>query len=212
MYLPESISEMYSDLLTDRCGIKVAKIFEVDADTYHLTTEECLKFHGIDFDSVLHYKASQDETETYGYGESEAVKGWVSNYIKDEICQSVIFIIKDPKYDGDELEDSKRQDFLSLFKYLTLLHELGHVDDFTNGNNFYHETRTVDLIKAEAYADIFVIKYLKSKRHPYEALALTTFCKGILARTRTDHFYSEVHKEITKKILEPRIRKWALGK
>ncbi|EOG7752863.1 hypothetical protein ACLIOB_003503, partial [Vibrio cholerae] len=212
MYLPESINEMYSDLLTHRCGVKVAKILEVDVDIYHLAPEELLQSCGVDFDSALYYEASQNETEISGYGDSEYVKGWVSNYIKDENLHSVIFVIKDPKYDGNELEGWEHQEFLSLLKYLTLLHELGHVDDFNNGNNFFHETRTVDLTKAEAYADIFAIKYLKNKRHPYEKLALKTFCKGILVRARTGHFYSEVHKEITKKVLEPQIRKWALTK
>ncbi|ATI47243.1 hypothetical protein P3596_06780 [Vibrio parahaemolyticus] len=60
MYLPESMNEMYSDLLTHRCGVKVANILEVDAASYHLDPEGCLRSCGIDFDSVLYYKTAQD--------------------------------------------------------------------------------------------------------------------------------------------------------
>ncbi|OEF48245.1 hypothetical protein A1OW_15830 [Enterovibrio norvegicus] len=212
MHLPESINKIYSDLLNHRCGAINAKIFEVDAASLRLTSEERLKKYGIDFDSVLFYETFEDEIETSGYGESEDIQGLVENYVKDEKIHSVISIIKDPKIDGYELEDSDYRELSSLYKYLTLLHELGHVDDFNNGFNYYHESHKVNLTKAEAYADIFVIKYLKNKTNPFEKLALKFFCKSILERKRRDYFYSEVHKEITKKILESKIRKWALTK
>jgi hypothetical protein len=51
---------------------------------------------------------------------------------------------------------------------MILLHELGHADDISKGINYDHQTLSVDLPAAEAYAHAFLCK--QAQRHNYPAL------------------------------------------
>ncbi|HHK8488960.1 hypothetical protein AB6H46_22930 [Vibrio alginolyticus] len=209
MSIPLSGIEMYDELFNHRCGLNVASVMEVEIDDYGLSTSEIFNKYNVEYDKPVVFSDVEDSSRHVGYGESQGVKGWATNYTHNNEIKTAIFIVKNPEYSGPQLEETEQSEFLSILKTITLLHELGHVHDIQNSINFDHSNQSVNLIAAEAYADIFALKKLKSWKHPYGKLALKTFSVALLERRNNSDFYAQVHSQIRKKVLESKLRTWS---
>ncbi|NAX48820.1 hypothetical protein CAG70_17690 [Photobacterium halotolerans] len=209
MLVPLSASEMYYDLLSNRCELDLAFIGEVSLENYRLSPEENFAQLGIQYDEILRYLDIEDDSRSVGYGESVDIKAWTTNFIISGELKSAVFIISNPEYSGCKLSGENEDEFLTMLKFMSLVHELGHVHDFQNSINFDHDERHVKLCDAEAYADVFAIKYFKSLKHPYGDFALKLYSRAMLERLSSSEFYKQVHSRIKKKVLESKLRKWA---
>ena len=209
MNMPFSGIEMYEHLCNQRCGLDVASITEVEASDNGLPNVQLFHKYNIPYDEFVGFKDGSDDSLHVGYGESPDVKGWATNYIHNGEFRTIIFIVANPEYSDMQLDDEEHLEMISILKSMTLLHELGHVHDIQNSINYDLSNRRVDLVRAEAYADIFAIKKLKRWKGPSGKYALQTMSASILERRFSSEFYSQVHRNITKKVLESHMRKWA---
>ncbi|ANQ23190.1 hypothetical protein BA893_16080 [Vibrio natriegens] len=209
MSIPLSGKEMYDDLVNHRFGLNVASITEVEIGDYDLSTGDIFNKYSIEYDEPVVFNDVEDDSRHVGYGESQGVKGWATNYTHNNELKTAIFIVANPEYSGPQLEEEDQSEFVSILKTITLLHELGHVHDIQNSINFDHSSQNVNLIAAEAYADVFALRKLKSWKHPYGKLALKTFSVALLDRRNTSEFYEQVHSNIKKKVLESKLRTWS---
>ena len=198
-------SDMYNELSQSKYGLPVEAIHLVDNLTIAMGVEELLNKHRIIYDEVIKFNCQNEFDESNDYTRPHSVGGLTIFIKTNNIEKAVIFISEEPIFipDGDV-----KLDFLSMCHYMFLIHELGHVEDFTKGINI-KKTENIDLVKAEAYADIFTLKKLKSKSHPAIRIALSYYAKNVIANSSKNEFYKAVMLQIRKKILLENIRKWA---
>lgn len=205
---------MYQNLSKERCEmVNETLLKEVELDDLELSPIELLAKYDINHDELLTFKSDIDDSTFEGYKHNEDDKGWAINYIHNKKKYTAIFIIKRPNLCGLDLDDDDDDDDLleyeAITKTITLLHELGHADDFQKAIHLNYENEYLDLIAAEAYADIFALKKLKSLKHPYGRFALKEFSTALLNRKNSSKFYRQVHSLINKKITDSNLRKWS---
>ena len=206
---PISGVEMYENLLVQKCGLKSVLIKEVELVDKELSRQDLFSKHKVPYDTIAGFSEGIDDAVAVHYGMSYDVKGWATNYIYNNELQTAIFIVANPEYSGPQLTGDDHINIVSIFKTITLLHELGHVHDIQNSINFDLSKKSIDLIAAEAYADIFALKTLKSWKHLYGKYALSLFSESLLERKNSSDFYQQVHTHIKKKVLESKLRIWS---
>lgn len=210
-----SFEELFVSTKNSCLGLPVENVYLVDLEQYNkYSIEELFTKLGIEFDELLYWQFESDEALVKDYVCFNNIKGWASYYIQGGVYKSVIFVMDNPDYEIDGVidvcdEDEEEIEFKFLLKYLALIHELGHIDDFNKGINFNLSERKINLIEAEAYADVFALKLLKDKKSLFLQYAKKIMSKGILDRSFKEGFYSEVHNHIKKEILESELREWS---
>jgi hypothetical protein len=107
----------------------------------------------------------------------------------------------------------EHKEYKYLFKIPLLLHELGHVKDMENRVCFNVDTKTVDLIEAEVYANIFSLTecfrrgYFMSAEMFYDSLAgykNDTAYRGEIVRRLFERFQKPDYKKWIDYEIEPR--------
>lgn len=189
---------MFNDLCKSRHGLNVKDIKLVSDELMRLPVEKILDFFEIEYDEVVCFNSNADDS----YGSSD-IMGFTTFVISVGQIYPVVFI-------RDNFVDGKK-DFSIMLNYIFLQHELGHVDDFYNGKSYDLVNRRVEIIEAEAYADIFAMKKLKSryKVSNLDKIALAYYAKNVIGNSRKNDFYEKVFALINKKIIASKIREWA---
>lgn len=106
------------------------------------------------WNSELSRKGHSPEDDVHGAGAANAVMTDGGRII------SVVFLRKHVPSDSD---DGFHDEFESVVKLLVLLHEVGHAKDMLEQINFKHDTGTVDIVSAEAFAHLFALRHLKKR-------------------------------------------------
>lgn len=197
-------SERLEEVRKTCLGVNVHSIHQSTGDQISLPIEDRLIDLGISYDEVIYFTPSGGEAHNISHEQHDAA-GVTSFFIKDGVAHSVIFI------NGEigKLTNTEGSEYEDLLKYIFLIHEIGHADDFSKQINFKHVTREVNLISSEAYADVFALRHLKSSAGQGFKLARGAYCKNMLANRVKSEFYRRVFDEVTRKFLESKIREWA---
>lgn len=191
----DELTRIYSELKVKAINDGVISVIEILSNEISKETEHLLAENGIAYDHLA-ISSINDET-AQDYNRSGA-KGFTTFIKKSGAYSSVIFVANDC---GNEIE-------APLTMCATLAHELGHHDDFKNLVNFNESAICKNLIKAEAYAEVFALNYFHHIGCPVSNWVKGNYAKVILERKSQVGFYSGVHKEIINKISESRLKSW----
>lgn len=192
-----SLNEMYASIKKDAIESGIFSITEISPDEALKEPEHLLEKYEINFDYIV--KTVFEDSITSTYKTIENPNGFTVFFnIKNEV-RSSFFIVSD-------LESGIENSLLT--KCAVLAHELGHFKDFIESKNFEKSGVCKDLIKAEAFADIFAMKYFDSSNHTLSFLVKSQYAKSILERKNTSSFYASVHREILGYISESRLKRW----
>ncbi|MNF80956.1 hypothetical protein D3C84_632100 [compost metagenome] len=197
--------DLLEELRKTHLGVNIHSIHNIPSDQMLSPVEERLAELGIPYDEVIYFTPTEDEEHNTVYGQHICAAGATSFFLKDGTANSTIFM------NGNigKLTNTEDSELENILKYIFLIHEIGHAEDFNKQINFHHTTRKVDLVSAEAYADIFTLKHLKSSKNPAMKLARKYYCKNILANTASNEFYKAVFTKVKKSFLESKVREWA---
>lgn len=197
--------DLLDELRETHLGVEIHSINNIPNDKIPSPLEEHLTELGVPYDEVIYFTPTEDAEHNTVYGQHICAAGATSFFLKNGVASPIIFM----NSSIGKLKNIENSELENIFKYIFLIHEIGHAEDFNKQINFHHATRTVDLVSAEAYADVFTLKYLKSSKNPAVKLARNFYCKNILANTEGNEFYRAVFNKIKKSVLESKIREWA---
>ena len=171
----------------------------VEVDDIHFDSKELLIKNEISFDEVISFQQQDDVKQGGGI---EIVPAYTSFYMFDNQPKAVIFITK--MLFPDELEGNE------IYKYLFLIHELAHVQDFRNCKYINWKTKETDLLKAEIYAEISTLKFLSQQKNDIHKL-----CRSLYASRLADFQHSEnilnqkIFKGVVKQFGHKKLKQWA---
>ncbi|MEZ9201258.1 hypothetical protein AB4151_02485 [Vibrio splendidus] len=156
--------------------------------------------HGVSFDEVLTFQ-KQDDTKQEGG--TEITPAHTSFYILDNQPKAVVFITK--TIFPDEPEGNE------LYKYLFLIHELAHVQDFRNCKYINWQTKESDLLKAEIYAEISTLKFLSQQKDDLHKVCRSIYASRLVDFQRSENDLNQkVLKGVTKKFSLSKLKQWAI--
>lgn len=209
-----SIEDMYYKTKDDLSRAWDVNVYEVESKTRQLETTTLLTTLNIDHKSIIIFKTSDLDELVDNYGESDEVKAWASYYTKpNNEDAAAVFIINDFDIEtkDEHFSDEEILEYRFLCKYISLLHEFGHVKDFFEQNNFKkkHGIRSVNLVLAEAFADNFALRYMKNSPDGFVKLARSMMAGAIINRRYDDEFYRQVYESTIKLFPISKLKKWA---
>ncbi len=168
------------------------------------TPESDLESANIEFDEVLRFTDDSFKSVTSeGYTMSNA-GAFTVNFLHQDVPQSAIFL-NSTAY--GITEDSHGSMFWSV-QTLFLCHELMHAQDLKLGRNFDLQKLTVDLVKAEVYADIKTLRFFDSFKKDGGDFFRNMYAAGIVGREKTP-IYTRIFNGITKVIPRAQLQAWS---
>ena len=187
------------------------EIIEVEHSKISLAPNDLLTERNIKFDELIGFhnesgNSCKDNVDTPG---GYAIFTRMNSEIKP-----IIVINIDPFHSNEEL--SKDEDIISLSKYVTLLHEFGHIDDFENQINFKLNPYSVNVDLTEAYAEIFTLKKLIKQtkldssilEKKISQIALNKHVERMINGLNTPLFSDETKNKIRKSYKQSELRKY----
>ena len=210
----QTIAELYFDTKEHLSKEFGANVYEVEYSSYKVDKSLLLSQLGIGHRSIINFVPSDSDELVTNYGESDDVKGWVTYFTQnDNSHHAAVFIISDFEFEhsGDELDEDSMLEHKYLYKYLSLLHEFGHVKDFIEQNNIHHtdDVFTINLVHAEAFADNFALRKMKNSPEPYIKLARKMMANAVIKRRKIDDFYNQVYQATINLFPKSKLTKWA---
>lgn len=134
--------------------------------------------------------------------ESDLVTGGLTiGFSHNKANKSAIFI-------NESILGEPETDINWVWRYNALYHELMHALDIMKQKNFNLSKMTVDLVAAEAFADIKTLKHLESDQHHYMGFALKQYAENILSNRSRSPFREKIFDRITKSISFKKIELW----
>lgn len=197
--------DLLKELRETHLGVNVHSIHHIPSDQMLSPVEERLTELGISYDEVIYFTPTEDDERSTSYGQHICAAGTTSFFLKNGSANSTIFM----NSNIGKLTNSEGSELENIFKYIFLIHEIGHAEDFDKQINFHRATRKVDLVSAEAYADVYTLKYLKSSKSPAMKIARKYYCKNMLENKANNEFCKAVFNKVKKSFLESKIREWA---
>ena len=165
-----------------------------------IPTSDLMIRHRIKFDDILNSKITFNTISNSG-----GIKGSVTTFYKlNNEYKSIIFIQSEIISDSTDSDDRYIND---AYKYTFLIHGLAHVNDFENSINFNKHDKPLDVIKIEAYAAAYVLKYFTVKSYD---VARALYARRLLKlSSSSDGFSLQIQKEIIKKYPKKKILQWS---
>ena len=202
--------EELNNLLENRAGIEVHSIHFVNSSVLDKCVKDQLEAIGLnDFEHIT-FSVDGEEYCDNGVlnGNGGDVRGCVINVVISGEVNQVVLIQKDVKRKPElSLEHQKVWD--CLMQLAALAHELGHAEDMqkTENSNFvFGDKPAVDLVKAEAYAHAFSLKYLKRIN---STVALPTIAESLYKlHTAKKPFEKNLYRELCNLVGKGRLKKW----
>lgn len=156
--------------------------------------------HRIKFDEIF----SSNNTLNI-ISNSDQLKGSVTAFYKlNNQYKAVVFIQSEvmpyrPDHDYHFINEA--------YKYTFLIHALAHVNDFENSINFNKQGTPIDLIKVEAYAAVYTLKYLTVNSY---AVARALYARRLLTLSDGNRDDSlQIQKEVMKKYPKKKLLQWS---
>lgn len=161
---------------------------------------------GVRYDTKLVFDdPSIDEIQPSDYGTKE-LGGVTIGFVRDGTRHSAIFI------NNDVIKESDSEKAMWMWRYNSLHHELMHALDISKLKNFNTTNMTMDLVGAEAFADIKTIKHLNASRHPFMGVALKQYASNILSVRDHGPIRARIFDRIIKNISYKSLEYWASDK
>ncbi|WP_018014559.1 hypothetical protein [Teredinibacter turnerae] len=196
--LIQVLDEKYHNVKRDLFGLQTPSVFEIDEKMYNMDVVDKFRMFDVQFEEIYSSPVHPSGLDSE-YGKGKDVIGVTYFYRNGEQNGSAVFIVV----------NSSDEDIVYLKKYISILHELGHVHDFENQINFDSYARASDAVKAEAYAEIFALKYLdRDKQDVVHKFVKSQYAEALKNRKQRSEFYASVHKEINIYISESRLKRW----
>ena len=189
-------------------------VYEVKASAYSYGQTELLSTLGIQHQSIINFSTTNDNELVKCYGCSKDVKAWVTYFIANDLTRhAVVFIIDDFLFESDRDDSSEESEIEDVYicKYISLLHEFGHVKDFINQQHIrYADNKpSVDLVRSEAFADNFALRKMKNSSEPLVKYARKVMAKSVIKRKHENDFCRQVYMETIKLFNEEKLIQWA---
>ncbi|MEZ8986305.1 hypothetical protein AB4552_16685 [Vibrio sp. 10N.222.54.C3] len=152
--------------------------------------EELFSSYNIPYDEIISFSGSS------GVGDENLdMPAFTNFFLNDGDAQAAIFI-KDTVFEEDDEHNH-------LWKYIMLIHEIGHVNDFRKSKYLNWKKRECDIVMSESFAEIYSIKYFSRRTDRYHRS-----CRGQLAlRILGFEHYGDDYKSIFQQILKTYPRK-----
>jgi hypothetical protein len=164
--------------------------------------ENLLDACGVRYDTKMVFDdPSIDEIQQSDYGRKE-LGGLTIGFVRDGTHHSAIFI------NNDVAKESESDKAMWLWRYNALHHELMHALDISKQKNFNTTNMTMDLVAAEAFADIKTLKHLNASRHPFMGVALKQYANNILTVRDKGPIRARIFDRIIKNISYETLKYW----
>jgi hypothetical protein len=196
----ESFKELYEELITqskgdcvdiveyDSCPVDKALLF----DEFKIQYDVVYKFTNTRENKLEHQ--SQSERSDFG--------GYTLFYSVSQKSKALI-VIKDIIIDEHE-----QLNF--AWKYLSLIHEIGHFKDFKLKKYINTDTLITDHLESEIFAEINILTYLKKYSDQLNKYAMSLYCNRLLEwNSDKSSFKLKVSQALINKFTRKRIVKWA---
>lgn len=136
--------------------------FEVEDDDYYsLNTEELLVRVGLGEHKYLNWDSDHERNDHSASRSGKATGMACAVMTAEGRILPVVFVRKGITLDSVDSEHSEK--VREMIRLLVLLHELGHAEDIYQEISFDHQHGKVDIVAAEAYAHVFVMRYLQKR-------------------------------------------------
>jgi len=193
-----SIFEQTKSIYSNVCH----NITFIDATHSPEKPESDLDNANIKFDEILKF-TDKTVSSSDGYPVADA-DGFTINFIHAGTPASAIFL----KSSAAGITESESPHIYWLIQTLFLHHELMHAQDLKLGKNFNLANRTVDLVKAEVYADVKTLRFFDDLRKHGGEPFRNMYATGILGREKSP-IYTRIYNGIIKTFPQAKLRAWA---
>ncbi|MBI6915818.1 hypothetical protein [Pseudomonas juntendi] len=176
----------------------------ISKQSFIKTPEENLLEAGIEFDSILRFKdQSIQSLEGNGYTMVNA-GGFATNYVRNGTVGTAVFLGQEPA----GVTEAEAPNIYWALQTILLHHELMHAKDLYLQKNFDSSDMSVNLVKAEIYADVATLRFFEKHKKSGGDTYRNLYAAGIVGREGTG-IYKQIFKGITKSFPEAQLRAWA---
>nr|WP_313134294.1 hypothetical protein [Pseudomonas juntendi] len=132
----------------------------ISKQSFSKTPEENLLEAGIEFDSILRFKdQSIQSLEGNGYTMVNA-GGFATNYVRNGTVGTAVFLGQEPA----GVTEAEAPNIYWALQTILLHHELMHAKDLYLQKNFDSSDMSVNLVKAEIYADVATLRFFEKHK------------------------------------------------
>ncbi len=149
--------------------------------------QEKFRVSEIDYDEIIKFSAS-DEIDS---NNDLNMPGCTNFFMYGGNAKAAIFIKDKFHENSEEMND--------LWKYMILVHEIGHVHDFRRSKHLDWKRGVCDLVMAESFAEIYSLKFFSRRNDKYHRLCRELLASRILS---FEEYGSDLHSEILKQVLK----------
>lgn len=192
----DAVSTLYPEL---NVSVRI-----IDQSSFLKTAEENLQEAGVIFDSILRFNdPSIKNLKDTGYTMINA-GGFATNYIKDNLVGTSVFLSQEPL----GIKETDSPSIYWALQTIILYHELMHAKDLQLQKNFNRSTMTVNLVKAEIYADTKTLRFFENHKKAGGDTYRNLYAAGILGRENAG-IYKQIFNGITKSFPKAQLQAWA---
>ncbi|EGR8992436.1 hypothetical protein BST55_24170 [Vibrio vulnificus] len=166
--------------------------FRISSDSH----EELFSSYNIPYDEIISFSASSDVG-----GENLEMPAFTNFFLNDGDAQAAIFI-KDTFFEEDD-------EYNHLWKYIMLIHEIGHVNDFRKSKYLNWKKRECNIVMAESFAEIYSIKYFSRRDDQYHRLCRALLAQRILGFENYGNVYKSIFQQILKTYPRKKLIQWS---
>ncbi|EKO3573807.1 hypothetical protein M3923_003535 [Vibrio metschnikovii] len=159
---------------------------------------ELFDFYNICHDEIISFSLSGGD-----YNRDLEMPGFTIFFINNGKAKAAIFI-NGKLHDLNENQNE-------LCKYITLIHEIGHVNDFRKCKNINWKKRSCNLVMAEAFAEIHSLKYFSLRNDQYHRLCRKVLANRILNFENYGDIYQAILLQILKTYPQKKLLQWSIN-
>jgi hypothetical protein len=196
----ESYKELYEQLIEQE---ETDTLKVIEYDTCPSDKSAFLNKFNIDFDIIYRFEnLTKEESKQQSESSRSDFGGCTFYYSEQQTSKAVIVIQK--------LFSEDSENYNYLWKYLSLIHELGHVKDFKIKKFINCDTLKTDHFNSEVYAETHVLNTFKKCSDDLSVLARSQYCKRLLHWNNSqEDFKFNISQAVINKFSRKKIEKWS---
>lgn len=158
--------------------------------------DELFSSYNIPYDEIISFSGSS----VVGGGNLE-MPAFTNFFLNDGDAQAAIFIKKTFFEEDDE--------YNHLWKYIMLIHEIGHVNDFRKSKYLNWRKRECNIVMAESFAEIYSMKYFSRRDDWYHRSCRLQLAQRILSFENYGEDYKSIFQQILKTYPRKKLIQWS---